>query len=435
MQIEGQAVRVAIYIGESDQSQGKPLYMAILELLRREGASGATVTRGLAGFGAHSRIHTASIVTLSTDLPVIVVWVDSQARVERLLPQVRGLVDGGLITVETVDVLQYAPGRRPAPPAAPVQDVMRTEVVSVHPTTPVSEVVRLLLARGMRSLPVVTGDNRLLGIITDGDLLRRADLAARLGLQTELSAAQIQSQIAGLEQSGLTAAEIMTPAPVSLHTDDTVRTAAKLMAERGLKRLPVVDDEDHLTGWLSRVDLFRTLDYHFAANHTHITPPRTGASVAALMTSHVATIGPNARLEEIVQALERTRTLRAVVVDDHRRVLGIITDGDLLRRSRQRDNPTLLRRLRTLLGAPSARASVLPAGDERAVDLMTTPVISVRPETPLPRALHLMLQHNIKRLPVVDESGHFLGLLGRASVLRGLLDAPLAAADDNSTPA
>ncbi len=435
MQIEGQAVRVAIYIGESDQSQGKPLYMAILELLRREGASGATVTRGLAGFGAHSRIHTASIVTLSTDLPVIVVWVDSQARVERLLPQVRGLVDGGLITVETVDVLQYAPGRRPAPLDAPVQDVMRTEVVSVHPTTPVSEVVRLLLARGMRSLPVVTGDNRLLGIITDGDLLRRADLAARLGLQTELSAAQIQSQIAGLEQSGLTAAEIMTPAPVSLHTDDTVRTAAKLMAERGLKRLPVVDDEDHLTGWLSRVDLFRTLDYHFAANHTHITPPRTGASVAALMTSHVATIGPNARLEEIVQALERTRTLRAVVVDDHRRVLGIITDGDLLRRSRQRDNPTLLRRLRTLLGAPSARASVLPAGDERAVDLMTTPVISVRPETPLPRALHLMLQHNIKRLPVVDESGHFLGLLGRASVLRGLLDAPLAAADDNSTPA
>ena len=312
---------------------------------------------------------------------------------------------------------------------------MRTEVVSVHPTTPVSEVVRLLLARGMRSLPVVTGDNRLLGIITDGDLLRRADLAARLGLQTELSAAQIQSQIAGLEQSGLTAAEIMTPAPVSLHTDDTVRTAAKLMAERGLKRLPVVDDEDHLTGWLSRVDLFRTLDYHFAANHTHITPPRTGASVAALMTSHVATIGPNARLEEIVQALERTRTLRAVVVDDHRRVLGIITDGDLLRRSRQRDNPTLLRRLRTLLGAPSARASELHAGDEPAVDLMTTTLITVRPETPQPRPLHLMLHHNIKRLPVVDESGHFLGLLGRASVLRGLLDAPLAAADDNSTPA
>ncbi len=426
MQIEGQATRVTIYIGESDQSGGKPLYMAILELLRREGASGATVTRGLAGFGAHSRIHTASIVTLSTDLPVVLVWVDLPERVERLLPRVRALVDAGLITMETVSAVQYAPGRAPAPLDGPVGDVMRTEVVSVHPTAPVAVVVRLLLERGMRSLPVVTGDNRLVGIITDGDLLRRADLVARLGLQTELSAAQVQNQIAQLQQSGLTAEDIMTPAPVSVPTDETVRAAAKLMADSGLKRLPVVNDQDRLVGWLSRVDLFRTLDYHYAAANGSVTPPRTGASVAALMTSNVATIGPNARLEEILQALERTRTLRVVVVDDQRRVLGIITDGDLLRRSRQRDNPTLLRRLRRIFGATPAGEGVLPAGDERAIDLMTAPVLSVRPETALPHALHLMLQHNIKRLPVVDESGHFLGLLGRASVLRGLLDTPPA---------
>jgi CBS domain-containing protein/PII-like signaling protein len=425
MQIEGQAARVAIYIGESDQYRGKPLYMAILELLRRGGASGATVTRGLAGFGAHSRIRTASIVDLSTDLPIAVVWVDSQARVERLLPQVRAMVEDGLITLDTVSVIQYAPGRGRAPLDSPVQDVMRTEVASVEPSTPVAEIVRLLLEHGMRSLPVVTGDTRLVGIITDGDLLRRADLTARLGLQTELTAAQIQSQIAQLQQSGLTAEAIMTPAPVSVRTRDTLATAAKLMADRDLKRLPVLDDEGRLAGWLSRVDLFRTLDYYFAATPEPDATPRSGASVAALMTSNVATIGPQARLEEIVQALERTRTLRAVVVDDHRRVLGIITDGDLLRRSRQRNNPTLLRRLRRLLGGPAERDSVLPAGDERAVDLMTSPVISVRAETPLPRALHLMLQHSIKRLPVVDESGHFLGLLGRASVLRGLLDTPL----------
>ena len=126
--------------------------------------------------------------------------------------------------------------------------------------------------------------------------------------------------------------------------------------------------------------------------------------------------------------------LRTVVVDDQRRVLGIITDGDLLRRSRQRDNPTLLHRLRKIFGATPAEEGVLPAEDERAVDLMTAPVLSVNPDTALPHVLHLMLQHNIKRLPVVDESGRFLGLLGRASVLRGLLDTPPESPDALADP-
>ncbi len=115
MQIQGKAYRVSVYIGEDDHTQGKPLYMAILEYLKREGAAGATVVRGLAGFGAHSQIHTANIITLSADLPIKVEWVDVAERVERLLPQVRQMVNDGLITVDEVEVVQYAAGRWPNP--------------------------------------------------------------------------------------------------------------------------------------------------------------------------------------------------------------------------------------------------------------------------------------------------------------------------------
>ena len=100
MEIVGNATRVTIYIGESDRWQRKPLYSAILELLRREGCAGATVTRAIAGFGAHSRIHSAAIVRLSEDLPLIIQWVDHPRRVDRVMSSLVQMVAEGLITVE-----------------------------------------------------------------------------------------------------------------------------------------------------------------------------------------------------------------------------------------------------------------------------------------------------------------------------------------------
>jgi uncharacterized protein len=118
MKIEGEAKRVRVYIGESDQWHGKPLFMAIVERCRQEGFAGATVLRGIEGFGAHSRIHTARILRLSEDLPVIVEIVDRPDRVERLLPMLDEMVREGLVTIEDVHVLKYVAGASPETPAA-----------------------------------------------------------------------------------------------------------------------------------------------------------------------------------------------------------------------------------------------------------------------------------------------------------------------------
>lgn len=423
MQLQGKAVRVIVYIGESDHYQGKALYMALLQLLKQEGAAGATVVRGLAGFGAKSRIHTATIVDLSSDLPIRLEWVDQPEVVERLLPQVRQMVDDGLITVEEVDVVQYAPGRRPDPLAQPVQDVMRTEVVSVAPDAPVAEVVTLLLQKGYRSLPVVDDNGRLQGIITDGDLLRRAGLSARLDLQAELPAADWQQQLAELRAQGGAASDLMTTPVITIPLTAPLRQAVEQMVAHNLKRLPVVAGNDRLVGWISRVDILRTMEYHQPAVEAESEAPATGTTIAELMYRDVPTVPPQATLEQIVQALEQNRRRRAVVIDDDRHVLGVISDGDLLRRSQRETRSGLLDRLRTLVtGQPVPRPTTLLAATETAVDLMTTPVFTVPVDASPAAALRLMMQHGVKRLPVVDGNGRLVGLLGRASLLRGLLD-------------
>jgi PII-like signaling protein len=107
--IDGRGVRVRAYFGERDTHHGKPLWSALLELLRREGAAGATVTRGIAGYGAHSTIHAASLVDLSADLPLILEWVDSEEQVARLLPAIEEMIQGGLITTDLVTIIRYQP--------------------------------------------------------------------------------------------------------------------------------------------------------------------------------------------------------------------------------------------------------------------------------------------------------------------------------------
>ncbi len=109
---EGERTLMRIHIGESDRWEGKPLYQAIVEMLRREGMSGVTVLRGVGGFGSSSIYHTDKILRLSQDLPIVVEVVEYNERIENLLPKLDEMVEGGLITLEKVRVILYRPGKK-----------------------------------------------------------------------------------------------------------------------------------------------------------------------------------------------------------------------------------------------------------------------------------------------------------------------------------
>jgi uncharacterized protein len=112
VKLEGRGKLLRIFIGESDSWHGKPLYQAIVELAHREGLAGATVIRGIEGFGADSRIHTARILRLSEDLPVVVEIVDTEENISRVLPALDEMVTEGLVTLESVDVIAYRSSAR-----------------------------------------------------------------------------------------------------------------------------------------------------------------------------------------------------------------------------------------------------------------------------------------------------------------------------------
>ena len=107
MKKESSAVLLRIFIGESDKYDGKPLYLHLLEFFRQEKMAGTTVLRGIAGFGKNSHIHTANILRLSTDLPIVVEVVDKQEKIERIKPKLDEIITEGLITEEKVKIILY----------------------------------------------------------------------------------------------------------------------------------------------------------------------------------------------------------------------------------------------------------------------------------------------------------------------------------------
>jgi len=117
VKLPSEAWLLRIFIGESDRHEGRPLYEKITELARRRGLAGATVLRGVTGFGANSRIHTAKILRLSEDLPMVVEIVDAPERIEAFLPELDAMITEGLVTLEKVRVFAYRhSGGRALPP-------------------------------------------------------------------------------------------------------------------------------------------------------------------------------------------------------------------------------------------------------------------------------------------------------------------------------
>ncbi|MFZ0962330.1 MAG: DUF190 domain-containing protein [Terriglobia bacterium] len=104
---EGERTLMRIHIGESDRWQGLPLYEALIKLLRREGFSGVTVLRGVAGYGSTSRLHTDKVLRLSQDLPIVLEVIEYAERIETLLPKLDDMIGGGLVTLEKVRVILY----------------------------------------------------------------------------------------------------------------------------------------------------------------------------------------------------------------------------------------------------------------------------------------------------------------------------------------
>src|SRR4051812_8454701 len=247
---QGKALALMIYIGESDQWQSMPLYVAIVQFLREQGCAGATVSRAIAGYGAGARLHESGGMRWSSDAPVIIQVVDQPGRLRRLLPHLEEMLGGGLMTLHEVDVLKYTHARRRGlPTKLPVRQVMETSIMTVTLDTPVTTIIDLLLEASFRVLPVVDAQHKLQGIISTGDLINAGILPMRRGLvrtAMELDLRTAEAVEAPLEQarnSTRIAQDIMNRQVRTIGPNQPIREAAQIMLENSLRRLPVIDAE------------------------------------------------------------------------------------------------------------------------------------------------------------------------------------------------
>lgn len=302
-------------------------------------------------------------------------------------------------------------------PSIRVKDTMTTGVVTVPPTQPLADVVRLMVEQGLKAMPVVA-DGKVVGIITGGDLLNRAGMQLRLSIQRILPEHLLSQQIQRLSDAGKTAQDIMTSPVICISDMETVARAAEIMHEKRIKRLPVVDQNGALVGIISRMDILAVAASTGLSNGvfpsiSHKTPKTAGD----IMLQDVPTIAPEATLQEVVNKLVATPLRRVVVVNERRRVLGIIVDTNLFKTARTKKTGALQNLLPHFLYKPDQLIRL----EGQASDVMDTKVFSVQVDTPLSEVIQLMIDQHIKRLVVVDEENRLMGMVSRESILRFLI--------------
>lgn len=399
------AARVRIYCDHGDRWEHQPLVTAVVRQLWKSHAAGVTVMDGAEGFGASRQLHPHRRIDLGANRPVLIEWLDAPDRVEAIWPAMAPMLQHALVTQETVTLLvgpHY--GLRRLPLDATVGDVMQRTVVAVQADALLPDVVATMHDNGVRFVPVLD-DERLIGVVSNGDLVQRGGVHLRLELQQAVGdpVAEIPAD--------RRARDVMTSDPITVAPGVHLREAAQLMMQRRVKRVPVVH-AGALVGLVSRIDLLRTVAHVASAadDGPRAEHPRTIGDVAV---AHVPTVHESTTVADVLDAVVSTRLNRAVVIDDGRRVVGIVSDAEVLRRIGSRDRSLVDRLMRR-----SHREADPVAHGTTARDLMVAPVVTVPRSMPIAEAIRRMLDDHRKLLPVVDDDGRLCGMVDRADALR-----------------
>jgi len=249
---------IEIFTSEESRCHGQALHTALVDYVHRlHVAARCLVLRGIAGCYESGEIASQRLEVLSYNMPIKVEIILPTAALSRVLPEIEAMVCDGIVTVRSMDLRVHRVKDSLLPRHLRVQDVMTPDPQTVTPETPASEVVRLLLSGGFHGIPVVDAGRRPIGIITQGDLIRKAGMPLRLGLLQDLEQHHFDDLLATLESRP--AAQVMSRPVVTVAENAPLAAAVNQMLEKSLKRLPVVNGEGRLTGMLSRLDVFRII--------------------------------------------------------------------------------------------------------------------------------------------------------------------------------
>ena len=324
---------IEIFSSEQARCQGKPLSDAVIHYLHDlKIAARCIVTRGVAGSYENGEVSTHRLEVLSYNLPVRITIVLPAAQVQRVLDELNAMVGDGIVAVTDLQVAAHRVNNAFFPRQLQVRDIMTADPVQVAPATPLSEVARLLLSSVFTGLPVVDTGGRPLGVITQGDLIRKGGMPLRLGLLAESDQDRLDRV---LEKMAVrTASDVMSSPASTIEEGRPLGEAVEIMLDQGLKRLPVVNRSGHLAGMLSRLDIFKAVMHEapdwdrFREQKIEVGRLRRVADIARRDTHAVL---PDTPVKDVIQVIDADDIQRVAVLDAHGRLLGLISDRDLLR--------------------------------------------------------------------------------------------------------
>jgi CBS domain-containing protein len=356
----------------------------------------------------------------------VITVVDRPERIDRILGPLQEMAPSALITVQEVEVVQSGAPFKEGLPDLKVSEVMRREVATVHADSPITQVIELLLDKDFTAVPVVDDQGKVVGMVSDNDLLLRGGMNVTISLKKATDLDYVRELHESLENPNRKVSEVMTREVVTTAPDTILARAARVMVDKHLKRLPVVDGDGKLVGILGRLDVLNTIAaVHLPEWHPEAHAVGAQATVAEVMSRDVPTVHENATVEQIFDLLVSSTHKRVIVVDDKRHVVGIVADSDLISKVSRESWPGVMEILisKVPLGRASveARKHIQKLRARFAKDLMTRDVVTVREKMPVASALALSAEKRVKRLPVVDGDGELVGIVGRTEMLRALL--------------
>jgi CBS domain-containing protein/PII-like signaling protein len=409
---------IEIFTSEEVRWQGSPVHDAIVQSVHDlKIAARCMVTRGIAGAYESGEIATGRLEVLSYNMPIRITIVAPAVESERILSRAEQMVSDGIVAMYDLNVISHKTHGLLIPKDTRVRDIMTPAPKKVSMDTSLAEVARLLLSSTFTGLPVVNGENRPVGVISQGDLIYKAGMPVRLGLLAESGREKVSAILEGLAPRQ--AQEVMTQPAVTIEQDKLVADAVNLMLKKQVKRLPVVDASGRLVGILSRLDVFHTIlrecpDWQAFQKQEIAVHLRF---VSDIMRRDTATVSPDTPVADVIRHIDCNDIQRVCVVDRHGLFLGLISDRDLLAAFSDR-HPGIWDYFMSKFSSAEPTQLREDLSGKTAGEVMNTNIITVAEDSPINEAIRLMLDKAIKRLPVVDAQGKFKGMVSRDALLR-----------------
>jgi CBS-domain-containing membrane protein len=332
---------------------------------------------------------------------------------DQIIKTIAPMVGEGLIILEDVEVVKYTHRYlNPLPRDKQVSDVMTREVVTLTDTMSVAEAWDIMLKNLLKALPVLNARGEVVGMLTDEDLLDRAGLEQRLSIAERLDEQTLAAELTTLENSSLKVADVMTSPAITAKGNEALGVVAARMAEKRIKRLPVLDENGKLIGVLSRVDVLQQVISEEAKKRVSRAPSGAARTLGEIMHTEIPTVPEDTRLTEVVSRFLEFGTRRLIVTDKDGRPVGLISDADAVMRVQPAARRSVLQALRGKSSSPDENAT--------AAQLMSREVLTASPDTSLTDAAHMMLSHKRKWMVGVDDNGKAIGLVDRQVVLSAL---------------